>query len=170
MDDYYGDPLGPSSFPSASNYTYETSIYMNDRSDKNPYPRVYTEETRDKEIEDCEPCAGYSSQYYDKCYAKEGNQCIGRSYPQCMKTYPHCKQLQEETPILYKESGGGKEGFFSSNNSNSLLTQDNLLLIVVAFIVCVLLFSNNKKQKVFSIPFNPNLNPNPATIYFVRNT
>ena len=76
------NPLdGPRFFPATSNYTYDTSVYMNDSASPNGYPRVYTENTRDDKIDGCEPCAGYSSAYYNRCYAQNGNQCLGRSYP-----------------------------------------------------------------------------------------
>ena len=134
---------GPSIFPSQFNYTYDTSIYLNNRNETNLYPRVYSDETRNDKMEGCEPCAGFGSIYYDECYAKEGNQCIGRSYPECQKTYPKCKQIEEKIPKVYKEFN--KEKFYSGGGINN--TNNNIIIyIIILLLVCILLFNNKKKK------------------------
>lgn len=45
---------GPSSFPSTTNYTYNTSAYMNNSITANGYPHMYTEDTReDRDVNCC---------------------------------------------------------------------------------------------------------------------
>ena len=64
------------SYPSRYNYNYDSSMYLDSASSPQGAARAYTEDTRPDKMEGCEPCRGFSSIYYDKCYAKEGNQCI----------------------------------------------------------------------------------------------
>ena len=168
---------GPSFFPSTSNYTYDTSVYMNDSASPNGYPRVYTENTRDDDIKGCEPCGGYSSVYYNRCYAKDGNQCLGRSYPQCMRSDPQYPQLLTSQPIKYSEEqtrplgyqkydhveeipnpdqytgGYKKEGFFGGSGTINGYDKKTILIILMAFVILLLWNDNQKKARTLEFPY-----------------
>lgn len=172
------DPLdGPSFFPSTSNYTYDTSVYMNDSASSNGYPRVYTENTRDDDIKGCEPCGGYSSVYYNRYYAGEGNQCLGRSYPQCMRSDPQYSQLLTNQPVKYSEEQSRpigyevkapveeipnpdqyvgsmkKEGFLDSGDTINGYDKKTILIILLAFVVVLLWNDNQKKARMLEFPY-----------------
>ena len=148
------------SFPSQYNYTYETSMYLNYSDSPQGRARAYTEETRDDKIKGCEPCKGFSSIYYDRCYATEGNQCTGRSYPQCQRTDPHCTQLLQQEKKLYPPSNEddniNEEGEYITESFNKedkesfslngyTLTNQRILLIAI-IIVCLMMLSNNSQK------------------------
>ena len=149
MDDYLS--IGIDQYPGRENYNYDSSIYLDYAKGPLSFPRAYTEDTRNDKMKGCEPCAGFSSMYYDKCYAKEGNQCIGRPYPQCMRSDPHCPQLESPKINLYEEdppentitetfSNYKKEAF----GGNVDIDKKTMLIIILLLVVLVLL--NDKKR------------------------
>ena len=135
-------------YPSRFNYSYDTSMFLEDSSSPQGAVRAYTEETR----EGCEPCKGVSSIYYDGCYAKEGNQCVGRSYPQCQRADPHCTQMQQRKEKTYQVNqtapdqhtkfaiGGKKKEGFSAGDYE--FTDRRMALILIIFVCVVILVIN----------------------------
>ena len=109
-----------------------------------------------------------ASIYYDKCYAKEGNQCIGRSYPQCMRGDPHCTQMEEPRKILYDSEDENKKTdniLYDSEDENNIskfsingrqkesfsigdyeLTDQRVILIAIIFVCLIMLMNGNLKK------------------------
>jgi hypothetical protein len=166
-------------YPTRYNYNYASSMYLDSNEGPQGAARAYTEETRHDKMEGCEPCAGYSSIYYDRCYAKKGNQCIGRSYPQCMRGDPHCPQLEGPKKQLYNTMDEGKidkvpkddddmnKETFQNNftplslasrqkegMNNYKLNDQRIILIAIIFICAIMLVSNtiNQRKKINHYP------------------
>ena len=161
------------SFPSAYNYNYASSMYLDDSHSPQGAARAYTEDTRPDKMDGCEPCKGFSSIYYDKCYAKEGNQCIGRSYPQCQRGDPYCTQMEQKQKQLYPpdkieedeyidEDDGYRDEFskFSVKGKQKEkfevggyeLTDQRVILIAIIF-VCLIMLMNGGSKKTDSLPY-----------------
>ncbi len=163
------------SYPSMYNYNYASSMYLDSSTSPQGAVRAYTEDTRASNMEGCEPCRGFSSVYYDKCYAKEGNQCVGRSYPQCQRGDPFCPQMGDKELTLYKISngtsevvdededilytdkfsqfsvGGKRKDNFSIGDYE--ITDQRVILIAIIFVCLIMLMNGNSKNKKTDLPY-----------------
>ena len=156
-------------YPSRWNYNYASSMYLDDRKD-----RAYTEDTRNDQMDGCDPCNGYGSTYYDKCRIQEGDKCLSRTYPQCQRGYPNCPQVMENDD--YPQSPTSNPGLLekaSFNFSNKLKeafsefnSSDQRIILITIIIICVVMIIINitKKKKPNKQSLRYRMRPQPIFI------